>query len=160
MPRKLNAGSVRAIRYDHQRLVDLDLKYGAYGKLAKKYGITDTQVMRIVLRKDWAWVTEDREEVPDTAVSPRNPSDGPCIRRIQDKKSEQLKELRKLADQPPPSYIQKLLDLAGRLRHPVVKYIRRLSNNNYPTYIIAQHLNLNYWRVVSIVNGENFKSIA
>lgn len=160
MARKLNAGVVRSIRYDYDRLVDIGMKRGAYPHLARKYELSEHQVMRIVLKKCWAWVTEDRDEVPDTAVSPKNPTDGPCIRRIQDKKAEQLKELRKLADRPPPSYIQKLLGLDGRLRHPVVRYIRRLSNNNHPTYIIAQHLNLNYYRVVSIVNGDNFKHVA
>jgi hypothetical protein len=156
---KINASVVRAIRYDHRRLVDLGLKWGAYPKLSKKYNLSEHQVLMIVQRKCWAWVTDDRSEIPDTAVSSRNPTDGMCIRRINDQKTERYKELKKLAEVPPPSWVTKLLTLSGWLRHPVVRYIRRLSQHGHPTYIIAKHLNLNYYRVVSIVNGDCFKHV-
>lgn len=161
MARKLNAGVVRAIRYDYERLVDIGMKRGAYPHLARKYELSEHQVMRIVQRKCWAWVTDDRDEIPDTAVSPKNPTDSMCRRRVNDKKTEEMRELKKLADKEPPASIRALLsDLSETLHVKVVKYIRRLSNKNYPTYIIAKHLGLNYHRVVSVVNRDNFKHVA
>lgn len=165
MGKKLNAGVIRAIRSDHKRLTGLGLKEGAHITLAKKYALSVNYVGLIVRRRTWAWVTDERDQfsdflIPDTAVSSLNPHDKMCPSRICRRKAKLLAGLKKLTDVPPPAKIAELVADAGRkLSHPVVRYIRKLSRENYPTYVIAKHLGLNYERVISIVNGDNFRNV-